>query len=1027
MSGLVLKGNTVSTTGEYLPAPYIDRIYVEDDGYRIEVSIFMPDGNNSIALGSEVITDDALASVSLNNLYYYVVVFANYSNSKSPIELILDGSETFLSYWKTAVDTVYAPSMSFSVDVSDGPETVEVDTESISYGDTPVEYQIFPVKGTPVVYYDDEGREFWKYTTKNGALATNEDGFWSETTSFSVFAFSSPIEWAEGEPIETDMEGTHDLLHDAQISDIAYEKVFEDSLIASKFQTEYMDADGAIYDQVPLQALDSFYYKITTMTHGDIVDYFQELADEFEAEYDLDTYPKLQNMLDNLALVLSTYGEKAELVPQLNALRQVTPDKTPTLPIGKLYNRFRKRIATVNKAIKDGEKLRRVVVYNGKIVDLRSPGISAESMASYEDLAPEEVIYTDWAAKATLLTDPSGEDADWERTVVAGAFLFDYEKALRRNSVISKVLDVDVLEDALISCKEDEDDPTDCIAATPHIPYKYFRITEASLKRGWYSGGASFSNQVSVTREWENSCKITSHLDTSDEIDYPLTNKIEIYTGNPTYRPLIVPDPEGASVAKPWAESLECTDYGPTIVSPDGKPSYLTARGFYDAAADPILSNSYRLLLFESMDYMGEYAQDPGEGFNASYGYYSSNMTNLEYSVYVASVTIEDTTGALLYTFYAAIEAYLETLKDYYDLCVQECAFNNDTEGFNLFFSQGMIAEYEDNIENAPWIAAAVAYVYYLDLITGLYEGDETKMATQSVEIVNQINPVNGTLAAIETFIEAFEKFVYDNFKTGTVAAAMALAEEDIPIELTYEVDLNIPTATYDTLLDTECLDEALGLCDDDSDCTAPTPICDEDRKCVAATPNKEWTKVAWMKMDVGKWAGNDEIEQIQYSMRSGWLVNEDTATAWAEAGDLFWADIYDRVANGAFEKGETYSSCDIIADGTTSTAVCDMDTWLPGGMTDPEDGPQYYYSLMTAAASEHEYGSDAAFYVGGEYDVRLEYKMVNSNQTDGVAYVYLWAYIDPDNWEGELDLDNLYGYDHVAIWVTPWLLSLTS
>ena len=751
MSGLILKGNTISTTGEFLPAPYIEKFILRDDGYKVDVAVFVPEAGQNIVVAENVANTDAILAANLGQLHYYVIVFSDWDTVppySDPVQNIIEGQN-----------------LSLAVNMSEFLEA----TMSLFGGDPDAEYveiyEIFPLDAIPATYYDEAGQEFGKFNTgPQGALLANNSEFWLDRSAVSVMAFASTMSYEDMYEMYTIHTDENEPLADLQISDIAYETIWEDGTIADRYQTEYMDAEGAVYDQIPLQALNSSYYKINTMTHADIVAYFQELADEFTAEYDLDNYPKLQTMLNNMALVLETYGEKAELVPQLNALRQATPDKAPTAPIGKLYKRFRERIYTTNKAIKDSEKLKRTVLFNAKIVDLRTPS-AGTPLTSYVDLPQENFIYTDWAANMSTLYDWSGRDEEWSRAVVGGTFLFDYEKALRRNSNISRVLDVDKLEEKGI-----------------HVPYDSFRITEASVKRGWYTGAPG-------SRTWINDANIVSYLNT--DVDYPISYAWDTSPGNLSkYAPILVEDPETAVGS--WPSSVGCTDYA-------GLSTHLVARNFYDGAAHQILDPKYRLVGFELLDFFGDHALDP-------YNEIVSSPDPVSADIYIATITIQDTTANIVGGIVEDIESYLSALQDYYDLCVQECAMNEETGLFNTFFSEGMLAQYEDDMENAPWLTAPTAYVYYSDLLTESYEGDSDKMSLAAAELMNQISPVNGTLEAIENLLEFFKMLT--NVVLDTVAIDYALGQPDGITVNTYQVDLAIPADEGRiTLFDNECVD----------------------------------------------------------------------------------------------------------------------------------------------------------------------------------------------------------------------------
>jgi hypothetical protein len=146
MSGLILKGNTISTTGEYLPAPYIEKFVLMDDGYKVDVSVFIPDGDKNVAVGEYVTTDDALVIPNLENLYYYILVFKDYNDSTlesddigNPVDKIVGGKENIIEYWTQMVDAIAG---------------IEGHPGGVTPGEVH-EYEIFPLGGEPTIYYDD--------------------------------------------------------------------------------------------------------------------------------------------------------------------------------------------------------------------------------------------------------------------------------------------------------------------------------------------------------------------------------------------------------------------------------------------------------------------------------------------------------------------------------------------------------------------------------------------------------------------------------------------------------------------------------------------------------------------------------------------------------------------------------------------------------------------------------------------------------------------------------------------------------
>jgi hypothetical protein len=826
MSGLVLKGNTINTTGEYLPAPYIDKISIYEDGddtdnngYKIEVSIFMPDGDKDVQLSPNIAGDETLLALDLMmNLHYYVVVFKGYDSDNNPVDKIGGGEESLIDYW---------------ISIDGGAEEDKAGFAEV--------YKVYPNFVSPTIEYDEEGNLFYKVT----AEVSNVDNpfYWSHVDNLAVFAFSSTLEFsteARESPL-LDLDISSDLLLETQISDVAYENVFENNAIANRYQIEYMDANDAVYDQTPLQSLNSAYYKVDTMTHEDIVEYFQELHDEFTAEYDLDSYPKLQTMLNNLSLVLTTYGEKVDLVPQLNALRQVTPDKAPTAPIGKLYKRFRDRIYTVDKAIRNSEKLRRVVLFNGKILDFRPPPVGSKD-PSYQDLLASEILYTDWATRRYALKDWTGASS-FESTVVNGAFLFDYEKALRRNSIISNYLNVDKLE-----------------AAGVHIPYDSFRVIEAGVARGTNLAlvEGSITDELPesfIKDDMVDYCTIVSHMD--ENKDYPLTKEITgvTYTGASSFSYL---EPAPKAGGDHWKQIVECGEI-------EGS-SYLTVRSYVnpiDEEKTPISSN-YRLLLFELQDFFTDWA----------YSILTADTPeDDDFTQYATYVTVKDNTGALLETILTEVEAHQAALEEYHSACEELCAMNEDTDTFNSFFADAMLDQYGDDMEEAPWIKVPVAWAFFDDLLSNIHGGDPGAIANAAAEIIQQINPVNGTLEAIEKFREQWVVFIETFLNISTL-------EEQVTegATLTYNGNLEI-TAAW------SAEDHSF-----DADCAGLFDVAEEEEEEVEEVDPAMWDLLGTIREDVGGNYNSWDSNNIWSFFRSdfNWRHCEDYVGA---SGLTKWCD----------------------------------------------------------------------------------------------------------------------------------------
>ena len=80
MSRLVLKGNTLSNTGEYFPSVYIDKIYLNDHGIAVDASVFVPhkeDANVYAMPDGATPDEEAYVNEMDSDVYYYVAILLN--------------------------------------------------------------------------------------------------------------------------------------------------------------------------------------------------------------------------------------------------------------------------------------------------------------------------------------------------------------------------------------------------------------------------------------------------------------------------------------------------------------------------------------------------------------------------------------------------------------------------------------------------------------------------------------------------------------------------------------------------------------------------------------------------------------------------------------------------------------------------------------------------------------------------------------------------------------------------------------
>lgn len=505
---VIIKGDTTKLLGEHLPTPYIDKVEVKGTGtsagLRIYLSIHMPaDETKFFASSTDGINvaSDAYSPYMTGLKYYMALSIPNsdhkyiwettYEETKkgnpdaNPLAIAAGAYE--FTKWK--IDTAaYIPT---PADESHSPFLLfEVDFSSASY----------------TIIYDEDGNEIRKYTVSKPILL--EDPYetggetkwiyhdhrrrsWDAIANMYIYAFSSTIDYSEAvdtramyekyiDPLVGVYEDTHESLDahidalslyldlvdpalgstavgtvsvrpllDMETSAIAYEKVFEDGMIANKDSVEYFDSEDAPYIETPLVSIDSAIYKIGKINHAQIIDKMQKVLDRYQIQYDNKKgFKNLKNLYNSISTILTTKANDPYLLPRLAALQRSWPHKLPAKPVGKLYKDFRKNIFVVNKAIKSAQRLYPRIKYSATIVDMRPLPIETTFDPLYK--SDWESNLTDYVYNSSFMAAKMNvyfNSTDLERKdVVYGMAFFDYEKSLTYTSDVSRVLDIRKLE-----------------------------------------------------------------------------------------------------------------------------------------------------------------------------------------------------------------------------------------------------------------------------------------------------------------------------------------------------------------------------------------------------------------------------------------------------------------------------------------------------------------------------------------------------------------------------------------------------
>jgi len=146
----------------------------------------------------------------------------------------------------------------------------------------------------------------------------------------------------------------------------------------------------------------------------------------------------------------------------------------------------------------------------------------------------------------------------------------------------------------------------------------------------------------------------------------------------------------------------------------------------------------YRLLAFEFQD------------FEASVDSTDSGQS------YRFNVYIEDNTLDFYQLLIAQFEATLSAVNDYLSYASEFCSYNNIDNKFNDFFVEAIEQLYGSRF---PWSEAARVFAIHLDLLNNVSDGIKSVIIDNAQNQADLISPRNGTLDALQDFVERMSSF----------------------------------------------------------------------------------------------------------------------------------------------------------------------------------------------------------------------------------------------------------------------------
>ena len=370
-----------------------------------------------------------------------------------------------------------------------------------------------------------------------------------------------------------------------------------------------------------------------------------------------------------------------------------------------------------------------------------------------------------------------------------GFWWFDYEKALRNTSTISKIFDIRKLQESL---------------GLPNSVFNSeFQLHSTHITRGSYREREfqrlntldlqllnRQNKQSPSVFEFDNCGSIVTFYTYENGYPQVSMNYVEVANNGTTTQPdspalnmashvSTISDTEGLAeeaaavmevMAEDTNEPFQSRDF---IDSSKEQYTYSVLRSFNTKTAASIVDGGiedYRLMCFQHQEVAGPL--DSTDSPVTRSPIWSTSF--LKYKVKIKDNTINIYNGI--------VEHYKQMMngefENYYDSAIEQCSYNNIDGHFNKFFADGAENAYSDSPHMAPWVTAPLLYHMHLDLLYNTYMGDNGAIQAAATDTTSNINPRTGTIEQLENFRnnmrELYETFYFDSGDGSRTPASIA-------------------------------------------------------------------------------------------------------------------------------------------------------------------------------------------------------------------------------------------------------------
>jgi len=401
MPRLIFKGDTNETFGKFLPTPIIDSIIIEnvepDDPvasslqriatvlgqpaidtanltkYSANMSVFFnSDDNFSIdPLIEELFNYSTDSSGNNESLYINLYILKNQiaidelKENKFALK-ILASPMLYGSMLQSEFEDSGLPLSNTDFDIYSGLEGISNQVISIPFSD-------FEDKITFSPDYDEDGNPIIKssYVTITGYTKA-----FTSIENMTIFACVSTESVA-------DLMRYSDAIFALNFSDVSYENVVDNNNLSIFSDPLFIDVNNQFYPNIPLQALNTKYFKVENFGPTEIINSLNSLTSEYRERALGDSM--LSDAIDGIDYVIAMYSNTSEFLPRLNRYKELFPSKSGATTTGRLYERFRIVVTNSNTTLLGQEEVVKRILRNFKLIDARATNFEDISSVSFDE------------------------------------------------------------------------------------------------------------------------------------------------------------------------------------------------------------------------------------------------------------------------------------------------------------------------------------------------------------------------------------------------------------------------------------------------------------------------------------------------------------------------------------------------------------------------------------------------------------------------------------------------------------------